>query len=347
MRFVIQTWLACVCTVAAAIVMGRVRDADQMLWISQSRTSSGMNTTLTYYDPPTRARYGLPLTQTPRNMQVSPNQRYLAYDYEFANLQVVDLQRGMIDAFRAEDASYFVEWSPDAQQMIATYLDTIGDLHLINRETGHSTPILAQPNATESSARWSPDGEYIAFQFESRSEIGVQLCVMDAHTTKDPYQCLLPPYISVIDHIWTPDSQALILLGADTNRGLDLYRVSASGESLIQLLELDENTQVSDMVITPDGQTLLFSMSSNNATQLAIFKLDLLSRELTCFVGMLYACTVRHPIPYKHALSPDGNRVAFASAARQTFEIYTVNLDGSNLRQITHDTAIDSFPLWH
>ena len=44
--------------------------------------------------------------------------------------------------------------------------------------------------------------------------------------------------------------------------------------------------------------------------------------------------------------SPDGRKVAFMSQRDGNWEIYVVNVDGSGLRRLTRDPAIDGLPTW-
>ena len=46
------------------------------------------------------------------------------------------------------------------------------------------------------------------------------------------------------------------------------------------------------------------------------------------------------------ALSPDGQRVAFMSRRSGNWDIYLVNVDGSNLQRLTEDPAQDGLPAW-
>jgi subtilisin family serine protease len=46
------------------------------------------------------------------------------------------------------------------------------------------------------------------------------------------------------------------------------------------------------------------------------------------------------------AISPDGTKVAFSSAAGGPYEIYVANVDGSGRTQITHDGGPDTSPTW-
>ncbi len=44
--------------------------------------------------------------------------------------------------------------------------------------------------------------------------------------------------------------------------------------------------------------------------------------------------------------SPDGKKIAFESNRTGNFEIYTINADGTNIKQLTYDTAFDGTPAW-
>jgi TolB protein len=46
------------------------------------------------------------------------------------------------------------------------------------------------------------------------------------------------------------------------------------------------------------------------------------------------------------ALSPDGQEVAFMSQREGDWEIYVINVDGSNLRRLTNNPADDGLPTW-
>jgi TolB protein len=49
---------------------------------------------------------------------------------------------------------------------------------------------------------------------------------------------------------------------------------------------------------------------------------------------------------YLPAFSPDGTRLAFASSRTGNFEIYTMRIDGSELRQVTSHPGVDNAPTW-
>src|SRR5436305_10206918 len=44
--------------------------------------------------------------------------------------------------------------------------------------------------------------------------------------------------------------------------------------------------------------------------------------------------------------SPDGKKIAFESNRSGNFEIYTMDIDGAHIKQLTNDTAFDGTPAW-
>ncbi len=52
-------------------------------------------------------------------------------------------------------------------------------------------------------------------------------------------------------------------------------------------------------------------------------------------------------IPMGLVWSPDGNRIAFHTEIHENIDVYVVDGDGQNLRQLTDHEAEDSWPSWH
>ena len=46
------------------------------------------------------------------------------------------------------------------------------------------------------------------------------------------------------------------------------------------------------------------------------------------------------------AWSPDGSKIAFASAREGSYDIYVMDADGTDRVALTHDAAFDTVPLW-
>ena len=54
-----------------------------------------------------------------------------------------------------------------------------------------------------------------------------------------------------------------------------------------------------------------------------------------------------NPIPMGLVWSPDGRRIAFHTEIDENIDVYVVDGDGQNLRQLTDHEAEDSWPSWH
>jgi eukaryotic-like serine/threonine-protein kinase len=91
--------------------------------------------------------------------------------------------------------------------------------------------------------------------------------------------------------------------------------------------------------VSRDGRMLLFNNATTGTRNLWMMPLDRSSapRQIT----MVEGDNVMHS-----SLSPDGSLVAFASRAKGNADIWTQNVDGSGLRQLTNDGAADAWPVW-
>jgi dipeptidyl aminopeptidase/acylaminoacyl peptidase len=91
--------------------------------------------------------------------------------------------------------------------------------------------------------------------------------------------------------------------------------------------------------VSRDGQLMLFSGNATGSRNLWLARLS--DATPPSQVTALPGDVVSHS-----SLSPDGTRAAFASIAAGHSDIWTQNVDGSDLRQLTNDEAADSWPVW-
>ena len=91
--------------------------------------------------------------------------------------------------------------------------------------------------------------------------------------------------------------------------------------------------------VSRNGGVLLFNSPARGSRNLWMAPLggSLLPHQITAVGGN----SVAHS-----SLSPDGAQVAFASTTTGNSDIWTQNVDGSNLRQLTNDATADSWPVW-
>jgi serine/threonine protein kinase len=110
-----------------------------------------------------------------------------------------------------------------------------------------------------------------------------------------------------------------------------------NGKSAVRLM--DRSQDPFWIFVTRDGQSLLYNSPASGSRNLWTMPLDGSSkaRQITALSGD----AISHS-----AMSPDGTRVAFVSFVGGASDIWTQNVDGTDLRQLTKDPAADSWPVW-
>jgi TolB protein len=132
---------------------------------------------------------------------------------------------------------------------------------------------------------------------------------------------------------WTADSQNILFLSRRT------------GDRKSQLMTVDANTENSDGSVVGEGEypaigangSLVFKGWGNTA-----FGLRLASAAMQDIKTVTNVEGDTAPV-----LSPDGSKVAFMSQRDEgNWNVYVVNVDGSNLQRLTDDPAEDGLPVW-
>lgn len=110
-----------------------------------------------------------------------------------------------------------------------------------------------------------------------------------------------------------------------------IYTIEPSGTNLIQLTDgQDYRPRWS-----PDGSRIVFQRFDGDRSFLWTMDADGSNLEPLGVEGS------------QPSWSPDGTRIAFCRGPRYRLnEIFTVNVDGSDLRQLTHDRVPDVLPTW-
>jgi len=133
-----------------------------------------------------------------------------------------------------------------------------------------------------------------------------------------------------------------------SNRGgsADIYRVRADGSGTERLT--DDRAFDDQGVLSPDGKSLAFV--STRGGRANIWLLDMKSRKLKNL-------TPNSSGDFRPAWSPDGQWITFSSdrdsthpkflfATLQSTEIYVMKRDGSEVRRISHESAMAGSPSW-
>jgi Tol biopolymer transport system component len=229
---------------------------------------------------------------------------------------------------------------------VVFYSERDGDaeIYLMNPDGSNQHP-LTDNNADDFSPAWSPDGTLIAFESD-RDDMNPRVCfpncnynlyVMNADGSEPRQLTALPGAEWHAD--WSPDGNWLLFTastGGNDNAGI--YLISAEGGEPQALLVDAYDNKAADW--SPDGTQIAFS--SNRDGNLNIFIMNADGSHISKVIDSGLD-------DYLPEWSPDGRQIAFFAANWPTIkqDIFTVNLDGTNLQNLTNTPRIvDEDPKW-
>ncbi|MBC7810939.1 MAG: PD40 domain-containing protein, partial [Burkholderiales bacterium] len=144
--------------------------------------------------------------------------------------------------------------------------------------------------------------------------------------------------------VWSPDGQRMAFTSEREDGRSDIFvmRIPAS-------TRMPEAEQISDgniryTYLSPqwaaDGRSIFYIATDTRLIDsLRVFDLQAgEERPLTTFNGVDYYDAL--------SISPDGEQIAFASQRDGNWEIYVMEIDGSNVRRLTSNRADDRDPAW-
>lgn len=138
---------------------------------------------------------------------------------------------------------------------------------------------------------------------------------------------------------WSPDGKFLAFSRHKGSR-ISIWLLSTEDGKERRLTKRDEPEY--DAVWHPDGKTLLFAFdkTSPNQGDIEVYSIDLDGKNFKPVV------TSEGKLSHEEspACSPDGKWIAFTSTKDGNQELYVAKSDGSEIKRLTSDPAIDAHP---
>ncbi len=234
------------------------------------------------------------------------------------------------------------EWSPDSRQMVfvSAYEDPQREDHDVVR--GARQPAMAiyildipsgqQRRITElghqCSAAWSPDGTRLAFSFGSERSSDIYVATLDGkHTRK-----MTDSSIINIRPAWSPDGKKLAYVSVappgEESPDAGVFVVGPEGTDRMMITKM----MTSEVHWSPDGRTLLLQSVGG------FYVVPATGGNPTQISGNLDR-------PLDPVFTPDGRKVMFRSNHEGDWHLYTVDLDGSNLKRAVGQFSAAQFCL--
>ena len=237
-------------------------------------------------------------------------------------------------------------WSPDGRWL--AYSDgglfAPRNLFVVNVDSGQVRQVTQFTRSSEGvvTQAWLPDNRDLIVSF--RAGRGV-LAPTDLGVLNVETGSIARLTMNVTDSFDAPsvsaDGSRMIVTATRYLR--ELWKVplgsdpDANGRAAVRLLDASQDPMWA--YVSRDGRTLLFNNALVGSRNLWTMPLDASTkpRQITAVPGD----AVMHS-----SLSPDGTHVAFVSSTTGNSDVWVQNVDGSDLRQLTNDSAAEAWPIW-
>lgn len=233
---------------------------------------------------------------------------------------------------------YSLAWSPDGTKMVFdALLSGNPEIYVMNADGSELTNVSNNP-ARDLSPSWSPDGTHIAFWSERDGNGEVYTVKVDGTDLMNLTNNEAHDDLSDRVTAWSPDG-ARLLFTSYRDGNWEVYVMNSDGTqptNLTQRLCWD-----SVPTWSPDGDKIAFLASSEDHKSGGI---SVINSDGTGMTQLTFASGLTsHTLP---VWSPDGTEIAFEVYQDAQLEVYVMNADGSDLRNLTNNPFFDFFPAW-
>ncbi len=222
------------------------------------------------------------------------------------------------------------------EPVIVTFQDANTEVVENNTPTPDAPLPTATPTPALVVARSLPSIAYMARDVDQAWRI----YVMNADGSEA--QALSTEGVDDTTPIWSPDGQKIALVSRrDGNREIYVMDVTTKEAVNVTRHPADDWTPA----WSPDGAKLAFSSIRDGGWEIYVMDTTCLATPETCR-DSLVQITADNNGNISPVWSPDGTRFVFNSKATGNWDIFTMAIDGSDIRQVTVALENDLAPVW-
>jgi WD40 repeat protein len=272
----------------------------------------------------------------------SPNGNFLAITGPWGALSIYNTDKNKFEktALTLGAEGIFFNWHPDNQHILWGG----GSLVLADPYSGEQTNLVVPGYGGIIGAAASPDGQYVVYSYSSDTVNETGLWIIN---TNGQHPRLLSKGVSPTNIAWSPDGKRIAFYGRGWQvidaDGTNQHEI-APGIAIPQCYFLpplwSPDSRRLAVVTSESGTSFCHGWTDENFVGTNIVLIDIDGGKI-------------EPLPSEDGMgnidpawSPDGSYLAFVSNRGGSSEIWVVNLDGSNLRQLTKNDHQVRFPNW-
>jgi Tol biopolymer transport system component len=239
-----------------------------------------------------------------------------------------------------EDNAVQPSWSPDGARIAYWKVDSSGnrDIYTVPA-TGGEPVAITSDTATDWSPAWSPDGRFLFFSSDRGGSMNLWRVAIDAQSgrTMGPFEPITTPALN----------SGLLNFSRDGTRIAYVSQIASRNISRVDFDARLERTSSAPVPVTRGSRYLRFPSVSPDGKSIAYTSDEKLVVSLVdgSEFRQLTDGEFRDRAP---RWSPDGSTLLFYSNRTGTYEVWSVRLDGSGLRQVTYGGPDVTFfyPVW-
>ncbi|WP_456437125.1 hypothetical protein [Psychroserpens sp.] len=196
---------------------------------------------------------------------------------------------------------------------------------------------------------YSPNEKKITYEKVGRGE-KTKICIADSNGQNET---VITNSMQAFENrvpVWTPDGKSVIFYN-NKNSVNDIYIYNVLDKSITNLTNNDGGNDFNPSV-SPDGKQVAYFSDRNGF--LDVYIMDINGKNQVCITSKLRSKYNEYNFykdsnlfwVFKISWSPNGNQLVFSNTKSNNTDLFTINKDGTGLRQITFTPKSEYTPVW-